>query len=93
MNFSKPAGVVGGGEMNFATSSVESTESSVFASLFASSRSIMRWPWKIGSPLVQSVTSSISGTTIGASKRIGSRFVIACSVEIRWVFIGPPSFR
>src|SRR6267378_6807212 len=91
MNFSKPSGVVGGGEMNFATSSVRSIESSDVASAFTSSRSIMRRPLKIGRPLVQSATTSIFGAASGASKRIGSRFgIIAVAtfvIDVVWEFI------
>src|SRR5678816_828421 len=76
MNFSKPSGVVGGGEMNRATSSFLRSPNSVAASLFTSSRSIIRLLLKVGRPFFQSATNSIAGTSAGSSKRIGSRFVI-----------------
>ena len=70
MNFSKPCGVVGGGEMNFATSSVDSIDSSDIASVFTSSRSISRWPLSTGSIFVQSPTAAIGeGADIGTASK------------------------
>ena len=77
MNFSNPSGVVGGGEMNFATSSVDSIVSSDVASVFTSSRMPHALSREHRQALRPVRTTSIVGAASVASKQIGSRLVMA----------------
>src|SRR4029079_15346500 len=66
MQRSNPSSVVGGGEMNLATSSVVSDTNSDGASLNRNSRSVTIDPINVGSPVRQSVAEGIAlGTGTG----------------------------
>ena len=72
MKRSKPSIVVGGGEMNRATSSVVSMANSEAASDTRISRSVTRLPVSTGSPVRQSVVTTDSGAICGTSARAAS---------------------
>src|SRR4029079_9080501 len=74
MKRSNPSSVVGGGEMNLATSSVVSDTNSDGASLNRSSRSVTIDPINVGSPVRQSAADGI-GLGSGTVETTGSTAV------------------
>ena len=94
MNRSNPSTVVGGGEMNRATSSVESIAKSEGASETRISRSVTRLPVSTGRPVRQSVVTTDSGalkgepdwelqrTVVERSAALGSGVVVLGGVRI-----------
>ena len=78
MNRSNPSIVLGGGEMNRATSSVVSIEKSEAASEIRSSRRTTRFPLNTGRPVRQSVliTTEVCGWMFTICVSISGRYGI-----------------